>query len=693
MPGRLALSKCEVGEALGVSVDFLEEHVMHELRVVRRGRRRLIPVRELEGPVVGAGTGPGGRAVKRPEGGAAAFSSGMIWDMRFESIRITRYKRFAEPTVLRVRTGVLAILGPNEVGKTSVIEALEHINGGPFAGATEFTDRQRQPEDLEVVSARFVPESADVVAVNQLLQDRPVSGEWDATEPYTWMKHANGRGYFRWEQSIERDIAGRADLVARIGPVVDVISAALPDAESAALQGITATARTVLESDAEVLGDRVERLQELADQLSAHEGNLADSDSVADTRQALADRIAEERLDPPGLAAGRMLAERRPAFIRFDGDARTLDSFTDFSAKPTDGLVNLLAAAGTTFGALAAMAGRDGGRAALAEEERRMNLRLEELFGAWSQRDVAAAVKIDTAGVEVVGRDRLAPIIDPPMSQRSTGMRMFASLIAFLHASSDDWSSAPVLLVDEAELHLHYDGQADLIKMFEQQDMAQAIIYTTHSLGCLPEDLGLGIVVVEETAPERSGLNQSFWTGGPGLSPLMAALGATAASFTPARRVVIGEGAHEAILLPRLLREARGGNPREPIGFQIVGGLAELSAEAAARLEEDAGTVVYIVDNDKGGQDARALLPEHVRTSDRVIVLGEGTDAESIEDFVAADVLVAAIDEVRGRDGQDARGLTPADVPDTGRADWAMQQLSGGPSPGRRDIPRCCGWA
>ncbi|MFL5844514.1 MAG: hypothetical protein ACJ762_07455 [Solirubrobacteraceae bacterium] len=46
--GRLALSKREAAAALGVSVDFLEEHVMHELRIVRRGRRRLIPVRELE---------------------------------------------------------------------------------------------------------------------------------------------------------------------------------------------------------------------------------------------------------------------------------------------------------------------------------------------------------------------------------------------------------------------------------------------------------------------------------------------------------------------------------------------------------------------------------------------------------------------------------------------------------------------
>ncbi len=47
-PQRLALSKAEAAQALGVSVDFFEDHVVSELRIVRRGRRRLIPMRELE---------------------------------------------------------------------------------------------------------------------------------------------------------------------------------------------------------------------------------------------------------------------------------------------------------------------------------------------------------------------------------------------------------------------------------------------------------------------------------------------------------------------------------------------------------------------------------------------------------------------------------------------------------------------
>ena len=38
----------EAPEALGVSHDFFREHVASELRWVRRGRKKLVSVRELE---------------------------------------------------------------------------------------------------------------------------------------------------------------------------------------------------------------------------------------------------------------------------------------------------------------------------------------------------------------------------------------------------------------------------------------------------------------------------------------------------------------------------------------------------------------------------------------------------------------------------------------------------------------------
>jgi excisionase family DNA binding protein len=45
---RLAFSPEEAADALGVSRSYFYETVLPELRVVRRGRRRLVPVRELE---------------------------------------------------------------------------------------------------------------------------------------------------------------------------------------------------------------------------------------------------------------------------------------------------------------------------------------------------------------------------------------------------------------------------------------------------------------------------------------------------------------------------------------------------------------------------------------------------------------------------------------------------------------------
>ena len=45
---RLAVTRAEAARALGVSLNSFERHVQPELRIVRRGKLRLIPVREIE---------------------------------------------------------------------------------------------------------------------------------------------------------------------------------------------------------------------------------------------------------------------------------------------------------------------------------------------------------------------------------------------------------------------------------------------------------------------------------------------------------------------------------------------------------------------------------------------------------------------------------------------------------------------
>jgi len=45
---RFALTPAEAAASIGVGPDFFDEHVAGEIELVRRGRKRLVPVAELE---------------------------------------------------------------------------------------------------------------------------------------------------------------------------------------------------------------------------------------------------------------------------------------------------------------------------------------------------------------------------------------------------------------------------------------------------------------------------------------------------------------------------------------------------------------------------------------------------------------------------------------------------------------------
>ena len=44
----VAVTKAQAAEALSMSIDSLERYVLHDLRIIRRGRLVLIPTSELE---------------------------------------------------------------------------------------------------------------------------------------------------------------------------------------------------------------------------------------------------------------------------------------------------------------------------------------------------------------------------------------------------------------------------------------------------------------------------------------------------------------------------------------------------------------------------------------------------------------------------------------------------------------------
>jgi hypothetical protein len=62
---RIALTPAEAAAAIGVGPDFFDQQVAPELRLVRRGRKRLVPVIELERWVAQTAAIPVAREIAR----------------------------------------------------------------------------------------------------------------------------------------------------------------------------------------------------------------------------------------------------------------------------------------------------------------------------------------------------------------------------------------------------------------------------------------------------------------------------------------------------------------------------------------------------------------------------------------------------------------------------------------------------
>jgi len=243
------------------------------------------------------------------------------------------------------------------------------------------------------------------------------------------------------------------------------------------------------------------------------------------------------------------------------------------------------------------------------------NIALANYFkDAWQQSDLKVELNVENKLLRIglVEDGVHASVFD----ERSAGLRMFVALTSFLAARNS--GRATILLIDEAETHLHIDAQADLVQMFAKQDKADKVIYTTHSPGCLPADLGVGIRAVVPDADETSHVENSFWRQeGGGFTSLMFAMGASAAAFTPARCAVIAEGATDMIVLPSLMRAATG---QDSLPYQVAPGLSEMPRNSYPELDFQAAKVAFLVDGDGGGQRLAEAIGRAI-PEDRIVAI------------------------------------------------------------------------
>ena len=305
--------------------------------------------------------------------------------------------------------------------------------------------------------------------------------------------------------------------------------------------------------------------------------------------------------------------------------------------KIPQALANLAQAAGLNLQILhnARRAGDDGQIETLIAQA---NDRLaHEMKNNWSQSRIVIRLRCDGWRLIVLVSGDGGPYL--ALAERSDGLRQFVALMAFL-AREPNLTIPPVLLIDEVEQRLHYDAQADLVQMLARQDASPTVIYSTHSLGCLPEDLGSGVKMVTPIG-HFSSIDNAFWASNtPGFSPLLFGMGALTLAFIPIRYALVVEGPSDMLLLPALVREV---TQRESTGYQVVPGLSIAGPDQVSLLEHQAPRVLFLVDNDEGGARIRKKLVNSGVEDKRIHSLTETEELSVIEDLVDPELYRRAV--------------------------------------------------
>jgi energy-coupling factor transporter ATP-binding protein EcfA2 len=631
--------------------------------------------------------------------------------MKLLSATVSGYKRLAEDCEIKLDTDPVCIVGPNAAGKSSLLKALEHLN---HENGFELVEQTRVPdgEPLDArVEARFALDSQDREHLADIPEAKDVKQLLvfkEDSDIYLEPVPAPGRDFDpRKRALVILEELARSPWLAKVAPIElanePEIERPVPVVVEGAVE-IAASEKQNLEdlSAWELLRERLGWIiREQQNEATARKENDADGESESavwhdwpelpqkyskldNELQAL---IAHERREHPEDLVKNALRYRVPQFILFDDLARELGPVYDVvnEERPEDGAAihNLLRLLDTSWEEAGQILGRNDPGKIKVYDQKLNRLLSERAAMVWEASDLEVQMLLNGTTLTILLSMQADDYI--AFDQHSEGLRQFVALRAFLARQSRN--TPPVILIDEAETHLHYDAQADLVAVFESQTDAAKIIYTTHSAGCLPRDLGLGVRAIvpelvaeddgEEAPGDHSRVINKFWTEGRGFSPLLLAMGAGALAFSATQKAVITEGMSDVLLLPTLIREATG---EERLSYQPAPSFAEAtSPEEIADLDLIASRVAVLADGDEGGKAHVKRLTDNCILDEQVAYLGGAPDSGlSIEDLLVDHIYLNAVNEQLDR----WHNLQfPADqLPETGRSHfidkWCEQKTA-----------------
>src|SRR6202048_446969 len=532
--------------------------------------------------------------------------------MRLKKARIQKYRSIRDTGYFDIEEGKTILVGPNEAGKTALLEALQRINppGGirnfdalrdyPRSEFNDIISGKTQFQDTTTVEGHFSLEPEDKEAITEEFRECDyVFGR--RVDNSAWHMLTGGPSTTTYGD-LKKDLS-------RLCAHLDAQRQARPDLATSVPSLLLSSITQNWPDAEEIKGHRAAELRAWLDKIFplVEEGNEIEEKRYDAIMAAVG--VEERRYD-----ALKILNQRLPVSIRFrdyfrvrplvhlghlaqrletnvlDGDYydygnQCLLRLLGFTARELSDLGN---AEEPEPGNVDAMQRY---RDQLDRRSYQLNaasVRLtEELRSVWkpdAKRGEAERLRIVADGqyLKVVVEDDLGVEIE--LDQRSEGFQWLVSFFIVFFAEAADKHKNAILLLDEPGLSLHGLKQQDFRSTISRLAASNQTLYTTHSPFLVgPDELNLVRVVEMTDRAIGTKVHTNVTAEDPAaLLPLQEALGyALAQSLFPQQRKLVLESLTDYWYLDavaQLLRDA---------------GIVDLSDKISMLPASGAGKVVY----------------------------------------------------------------------------------------------------
>lgn len=436
--------------------------------------------------------------------------------MRLEKARVQNYRSVHDTGWFDVEDDKTILVGPNEAGKTAVLEALQRINAPEgvrgFDALRDYPRKlynadiqsgRRDPADIPVASARFKLDADD-------LEHLP-EGFKDATH-YVYTRYLDNSGtnsieggpQFKFTDEVRKDLNRMAAHVDK--QTADERAGGTPS-PSEALGEVTAD----WQIDSKISGDYAAQLREWLDSIEHHIDEENGTEDRRHNRLLAYTRIPEQRAE-----ALKALKGRLPVFVYFNNYHRVRPNIHlgRLAARIEQDLLDddsydygnqcLLKLLGFTARELSDLGNApepgdapesgEGSedferyRSQLDERSIKLNaasVRLtKDIRSVWNPdtgKSEASTVRVTADGqyLKVAVQDELGVEIE--LDQRSEGFQWLVSFFVVFSAEAADAYENAILLLDEPGLSLHGLKQREFRQTLSQLAESNQMVFTTHS--------------------------------------------------------------------------------------------------------------------------------------------------------------------------------------------------------------------